>query len=170
MIPFGQTILCWRLHRGLTQQALAAKARVPRSNLSAIERGQREVTLGTLRALAAALETSPGTLADGVAPHSVRRGPLPSSREAIERVADAVAFGRSVADPRERAVVGALGLLLSPRTQALYSAAGARRAGSGRRASRNAWRTLTSLCSREAIATLIDRVTERQAAHGPQAH
>lgn len=65
MIPFGQAVLLWRLHRGLTQQTLAVKARVPRSNLSAIERGKREVSLRTLRSLALALEVRPGVLADG---------------------------------------------------------------------------------------------------------
>lgn len=68
MLPFGETVLAWRLARGLTQAALANLARVSRPNLSAIERGQREVTLGTLRALAVALDVRPGVLVDGVSP------------------------------------------------------------------------------------------------------
>jgi transcriptional regulator with XRE-family HTH domain len=60
--PFGETVLAWRLARGMTQAALARAACIPRPNLSAIERGDREVTLKTLRALALALEVRPGVL------------------------------------------------------------------------------------------------------------
>jgi len=216
---FGQTVWLWRRHRGLTQAQLAQRTRMARPNLSAIERGRREVTLGTLRALAVALDVQPGVLADGVAPEAHRRGPLSSSRDTLERVADAVAFGRGVADPRERAVVEALTLLLGPRTQAVArprhratafgrgpalrhraggrnvapggawsqgampacrslgagrgSACGAphwRTPRSSRRAVLTAWHTLTSLCSRDVINTLADRVAERKRIHEPHGH
>lgn len=167
-LPFGQTILLWRLERGLTQEALARRAGLARPNLSAVERGRREVTLSTLRALAAALDVQPGLLVDGIAPQAHRHGPLPSSREALERIADTVAFGGAVTDPRERAVVEALTVLLGPRTRAMHRQW--RRPRSGRRAALNAWRTLASLCSREAISTLVDRVAQRQRTHGPQDH
>ncbi len=168
MLQFSQTVWLWRRHRGLTQAELAKRARMARPNLSAIERGKREVTLGTLRALAAALDVPPGLLIDGIAPQASRRGALSSSREAIERIADAVAFGRPAADSRERAVVEALTLLLGPRTRAIHRQW--RRSRSGRWAALNAWRTLTSLYSREAINTLADRVAERQRTYGPQSH
>ena len=66
--PFGQTLFLWRLDRHLSQAALAQRAGIPRPNLSLMERGKREVTLGTLRALAVALDVRPGILADGVLP------------------------------------------------------------------------------------------------------
>jgi transcriptional regulator with XRE-family HTH domain len=168
VVPFGQTLFLWRLERGMTQEALARRARIPRPNLSAIERGKREASLRTIRALAGALRTAPGVLVDGIAPQAHRHGPLPSSRDTIERIADAVAFNRVVTDPREQAAVEALTLLIGPRTQAIHRQW--RRSRRGRRAVLNAWRTLTSLCSREAISTLLDRVTERQRTHGPEAH
>lgn len=168
MIPFGETVLLWRRHRGLTQQGLAIKARVPRSNLSAIERGKRDVSLRTLRTLALALDVRPGVLADGVAPQAYRSEPLSSSREALERVAAAVAFKRPAAHAREQAAVDALTRLLEPRTRAIHRQW--RRSRSGKFAALNAWRTLTSLYSRDAITTLVDRVAQRQQAHGPQRH
>ena len=45
----------WRQWRGLTQTALAARAGVPQSVISAIERGRRRPSLPTLKALARAL-------------------------------------------------------------------------------------------------------------------
>lgn len=168
MRQLSQTLWLWRQHRGLTQAALAQRARIARPNLSAIERGKREVTVGTLRALAAGLDVRPGVLVDGVAPQAHRGGPLSFSRDTVERMADAVAFGRPVADPRERAVVEALTLLLGPRTRAIRRQW--RPSRGGRWAALNSWRTLTSLCSREAINTLADRVAERQRTHEPQGH
>ncbi|HMF41326.1 MAG TPA: helix-turn-helix transcriptional regulator, partial [Polyangia bacterium] len=70
MQPFGETVLAWRLARGMTQAELGRAARIPRPNLSAIERGDREVTLKTLRALALALDVRPGVLADGIPPEA----------------------------------------------------------------------------------------------------
>ena len=81
MAPFGETVLLWRLQRGLTQKELARRAGVPRPNLSAIERGQLEVSLKTVRALALALGVRPGVLVDGIAPEEGGAGEL--SREAM---------------------------------------------------------------------------------------
>ena len=101
MLPFGETVLAWRLARGMTQAALARAAGVPRPNLSAIERGDREITLKTLRALALALDVRPGILADGVAPAS---GLPVLGRPALERVARAAALGSVLRDQREAGV------------------------------------------------------------------
>lgn len=100
MFPFGETVLAWRLARGMTQAELAVAARLPRPNLSAIERGDREVTLKTLRSLAFALGIRPGVLADGVSPHDEGRG---LSRAGLERVAHAAVGDRPLRDPREAA-------------------------------------------------------------------
>src|SRR5262245_46866677 len=105
MQPFGETVLAWRLARGLTQDELARAASVPRPNLSAIERGDREVTLKTLRALALALDVRPGILADGVPPAA---GAPPLSRARLERIARATARGTDAKDARESALANHL--------------------------------------------------------------
>ena len=108
-IPLGQTLRLWRFHRGLTQAQLARAARVPRPNLSAIERGKREVSLATLRALALALDIRPGALADGEPPAP----PVPPSRltrKVLERVVEAVVHRTRLDDPAERG----LARLLAP--------------------------------------------------------
>ncbi len=46
----------WREWRGLTQMALARRAGVPQSVISAIERGRRRPSLAALKALARALD------------------------------------------------------------------------------------------------------------------
>jgi transcriptional regulator with XRE-family HTH domain len=58
----GHTIRDIRKQRGLTQRALAARVGLTRTYVSAIERGQRNITLWTLLHLAAALQVSLSTL------------------------------------------------------------------------------------------------------------
>ena len=98
MRPFGETVLAWRLTRGMTQAQLARAAKLPRPNLSAIERGDREVTLRTLRALALALDVRPGALVDGETPGA---GP-PLTRTQMERIANAAAHGTALSDSASR--------------------------------------------------------------------
>ena len=164
MPPFHQTLVLWRRHRGLTQAALAQQARLARPNLSAIECGKREVTLRTVRVLADALGVPPGTLVDGVAPFSAAGSPPSLSRATIERIADAVGWGRPVADPGERQAVAALRTILKHRTSAIQQRRG--RPRTSRRAALDAWLTLHSRYSPGAIQTLADRVAERQRLYG----
>lgn len=166
--PFGQTLRLWRHQRRLTQEQLARRAKVSRPNLSAMERGRREVSLGTLRALAAGLDIRPGVLADGVPPETAEH-PTPSlSREAIERMVDAVAFGHRLANPSEHTTATALRILLGHRTRAIHQQWSAPR--TGRHAVLAAWATLSSLYGRDAIRMLADRAMERQRAHASSPH
>lgn len=48
----------WREHRGLTQEALAARAGISKAYLCQIETGKREGSVKTLRALAKALSVA----------------------------------------------------------------------------------------------------------------
>lgn len=154
MLPFGETVLIWRLERGLTQEQLARAASVSRPNLSAIERGEREVTLKTLRALANALDVRPGVLVDGVAPLQAA-GPL--SREALERIAGAVLDGSTLRDGYERALVTQLRHLFGAR----LSRARVRRPRRGVRARDRAYFRLKALASREVVGSLVSRVSDR---------
>ena len=167
MLPFSQTVLSWRIQQGLTQDALARRAGITRPNLSAIEQGKREVSLKTLRALAAGLDVRPGILADGIPPGAAPGGPRLVSRDTLERIADAVAFHRQ-ARPDERPAVDALRTLLAPRMRAARGRLG--RPRTSRRAALAAWVKLTGLYGRPAIQALADRVLERQRAHEPAGH
>lgn len=157
MLPFGETVLAWRLVRGMTQAQLARAARIPRPNLSHIEGGDRDVTLGTLRSLAVALDVTPGTLADGIAPFE---GPSPSGRAAMERIAAAAFAGGALADPREAELAGHL------RTVTRVGADGApdrpRRSG---RAVARAYLLLKASAAPETVASLIARVSDRRRRH-----
>src|SRR6185312_11287307 len=110
MRAFGETVLAWRLTRGMTQTQLARAARVPRPNLSAIERGDREVTLRTLRALALALDVRPGALVDGEMPNAPG---APFTRTQMERIADAAVQGTRLPDEREADLARWLAMTLS---------------------------------------------------------
>jgi len=117
MAPFGETVLLWRLQRGLTQSELARRAGVPRPNLSAIERGQREVSLKTVRALGVALGVRAGVLVDGILPQE-EEGTGRLSREAMERIADAVVEKRILPEAGEQALADQLRRLVSSRLRA----------------------------------------------------
>jgi len=157
MAPFGETLLLWRLKRGLTQEELARRAGVPRPNLSAIERGQREVSLKTVRALAVALDVRPGVLVDGVVPREEEEtGEL--SREAMERIADAVIRKTPLAEAKEQALADQLKYLVSCRLRTAGTATkGAVRLG---RASDRAWLSL-SRYPQAVIESLVARILER---------
>jgi transcriptional regulator with XRE-family HTH domain len=166
MAPFGETLLLWRLKRGLTQEELARRAGVPRPNLSAIERGRREVSLKTVRALAVALDVRPGMLVDGVVPREEEEtGEL--SREAMERIADAVIRKTPLAEAKEQALADQLKYLVSSRLRAAgpvtkgstlrLTSKGAVRPG---RASDRAWLSL-SRYPKAVIESLVARILER---------
>jgi transcriptional regulator with XRE-family HTH domain len=58
-----------RMHRtkaGLSQQALGYACRLHRTEISLLERGEREPRLSTIVRLARALEVSPSELLDGI--------------------------------------------------------------------------------------------------------
>jgi len=149
MVPFGQNVLLWRIHRNLTQAELAARARISRPNLSGIERGKREVSLTTLRSLALALEVNPGTLVDGIGPNF---GVPASSRVVLERVADALSKGTPLRSSSEEKLAALLRLVIYPRKNL-------RR---GKRSSERAWLQLKSTYSASFIRALIERVRERE--------
>jgi transcriptional regulator with XRE-family HTH domain len=151
MQPFGETVLAWRLARGMTQADLARAANVPRPNLSAIERGEREVTLKTLRALALALDLRPGILADGTPPET---GARPLSRTRLERIARAAARGADSPDTREATLAAHLRRTLSSRL-------GVGRKRPSLRSLAGADRSYFHLRTRESqatLASLVDRV------------
>lgn len=59
---FGQRVRKLRLERGFSQEALADAARLHRTHISLIERGERSVRLETVAALAVALGVQPSEL------------------------------------------------------------------------------------------------------------
>ena len=60
-------IRVWREHRGLTATALAERAGLGRPYVSQLEAGTREGTVGTILALARALDVEPGDLFEELA-------------------------------------------------------------------------------------------------------
>lgn len=147
-------MLAWRLTRGMTQRQLAEAAGVPRPNLSAIERGDREVTLRTLRALALALDVRPGALVDGEMPG---QDAPPLTRAQMERIAEAAVKGATLPDPRESALSHWL-------AAALAGHLAGTRPSQARIGGRNADRAYFRLRSAEqpaVVASLLNRVLEK---------
>ncbi|HVZ80660.1 MAG TPA: helix-turn-helix transcriptional regulator [bacterium] len=155
MLPFGTCVLLWRNHLHLSQKALAQKAGMPQPNLSDIERGEREVSLRTLRALAQALGIRPGILADGIGP--VEKAP-PLSRERLEKVADSVVKGTAPA-ARDAQLAAQLVPLVRPR----LAASGNKKAPgrSSERRARQAWLRLAASHDGREIQSLAERIAEK---------
>ena len=165
MLVFGQAIRIWRTHRGLSQARLARVAGLSRPNLSTIERGGRDVTLGTLRALAVALEVTPGTLADGIPP--ALPGRIASlSRQALERIADGVVRNRPVRGELERTLVELLRHLTKARRHLAFGRGGLPRVGS--RVETISWLRLKASCPRPVLRTLLERIDDRLRLYGTQ--
>ena len=59
---FGSNLRHYRLKAGISQDALAAKMGVDRAHVSAMERGQQNVTIVTLWHVAMALDVKPAAL------------------------------------------------------------------------------------------------------------
>jgi len=59
---FGQVLQELRTKKGLTQEALALEAGTERSHISALERGEKGPSLGTILRLARALGVSAGEI------------------------------------------------------------------------------------------------------------
>ena len=62
LIAGENPVKVWRGYRGMTQSELAEKSGFDQADISRIERGQREPTGRTLRALASALDVTVGDL------------------------------------------------------------------------------------------------------------
>ena len=146
----------------MNQAALAHKAGVTQPNLSAMERGEREVSLRTLRALALALDIRPGLLADGIGPKTDDHPTL--SRERLERIAGAVAKGTSLSDPEERKLAEGAALLASSKLRVLGPSKGSIPRRSSRQASQ-AWLSMSSKYKPEEVQSLLERISEK-AEHG----
>lgn len=163
MLPFSGTILLWRLERRLSQEELAKRAQISRPNLSAIERGKREVSLKTLRALAMALRVRPGLLVDGVGPPAVENKPH-LSREALERVADAVVYGKAALNPEEKMWASLLRAVTRNRMAAARGELKVR--PFGKRTVDAAWLQLASRCPPEIVQSLFQRIADREVLQG----
>lgn len=155
MLPFGLAVALWRLERGKTQEQLARAARISRPNLSAMEKGHREVTLPTLRALAIALEVAPGTLADGIPPRKDHEARM--SRSVMEQIARVAVKGGKLNDRRMADAAERLRIIIQSRLDAL----GQRTLPRVRRSAATAWLELSTQFPRSVVESLIQRAVER---------
>ena len=59
---FGKKLREWRIERNLSQESLAASAHLHRTYVGAVERGERNISLLNIVALAHALDVLPSEL------------------------------------------------------------------------------------------------------------
>ncbi len=116
MNPVGQTISFWRMKKGLTQAIVAKRSGVSRPNLSAIEQGARDLTVQTLRRIAAALGVTPGTLVDGFRSEPMD-APEKRDRYSLDRIAR-IGAGQSLkSSGAERRIAQDLASIMKSKTQ-----------------------------------------------------
>jgi len=63
---FGPNLRHWRNKRGYSQERLAQRADLHRTEIGLLERGEREPKLGIITKLAGALDVSPNVLFEGL--------------------------------------------------------------------------------------------------------
>lgn len=154
MPPLHQTLYLWRKERGLTQSTLAGQTGISRPNLSAIEQGRRDITVGTVRRIAQALSISPGMLVDGIAPFSKKRSGL--ERDQLDRIARWV-LGETVKLGREEKQIGTM--VRSLMKEKLSSIRGEKKAlGRNVRSEIHNLRLLKAMLRSEEIDNLISRI------------
>jgi len=146
----------------MSQAELAQKAGVPQPNLSDMERGEREVSLRTLRALAFALEIPAGKLADGVGPEAEK--PLVLTRERLERVAGAVVTGRPLSDSGEQKLAEGMARLMKGRLRAAGHR-GQKLSPAGSRKEKDPWFSIGRAYRPEEIQSLVERISEKAAVY-----
>jgi transcriptional regulator with XRE-family HTH domain len=80
---FGENVMIQRRRAGLSQEALGFRASLHRTEISAIERGERVAKIDTLVKLAGALSVPPGDLLKGIAwlPGHARAGRFAGSQQ-----------------------------------------------------------------------------------------
>ena len=139
---------------------MAQKAGVPQPNLSDMERGEKEVSLRTLRALALALEIPAGLLADGVGPDTEK--PLVLTRERLERVAQGVLDGKSLADPQENQLARGAARLMKGRLRAAGHS-GKNLPSGGSTKIEDTWLSMGAAYRPEEIQSLVERISEKAA-------
>ena len=86
MNKLASSIYLFRLEKGLSQKELADKSGVPQPNISQIEKG-RDFKISTLYKIAAALDTAPNDLLNGITPISINKRKL-FERDHIESLAN----------------------------------------------------------------------------------
>lgn len=64
---FGENVMLYRRRAGLSQESLGFMASLHRTEISAVERGERVARIDTLVKLAGALSVPPGDLLKGAA-------------------------------------------------------------------------------------------------------
>jgi transcriptional regulator with XRE-family HTH domain len=163
MIPFGLCLQLWRKKRGMSQTLLAQKAGVPQPNLSDMERGEKEVSLRTLRALAFALDIPAGLLADGVGPETKK--PLVLTRDRLERIAQAVSQGKLPTDPQEKKLARGTALLMKGRLRAAGHS-WQRISSRATQKTEDDWLSINASYRPEEIQSLVERVSEKAATYG----
>jgi transcriptional regulator with XRE-family HTH domain len=77
----GWNVRKLRVELGLSQERLAHEAEIDRSYVGRIERGEENVTIGVLEAIATALQVSVGTLFKEFEDDSLKPPPLRSGRK-----------------------------------------------------------------------------------------
>lgn len=93
MVNIGTNIIRERLGRGITQKRLAELTGISQANLSAIERGKRDLTVSTLQRIGRALDVGAGRLlGEDEGPEAVVL-----TRSRIERIARLVVGGGDLA-------------------------------------------------------------------------
>ncbi len=155
-LSFGKTVYLWRESQGLTQEVLAKRAGLSRPNLSMIEQDARDVTLGTARRIASALELEAGILVDGIAPNSTKSTVL--GRVQLDRISRCLLGEAIRLKGGEKEIAN---LIQSITKQKLRTTQTSRTLPKTAREEKRNWQKLKALLRDEEIQNLLSRLDKR---------
>ena len=148
MHDLGQNITSERLKQKITQAQLARSAGVSQPNLSAIEKGKRDMMVGTLKRISQALNVKASFL---LGEEEVRDA-LVLTRPRIERIARLVIRGSDLKDRADDRMAALF--------RALLPAPGARRRSA--KQTLRSWLELRRLLDQNQINSVLGRIRDAQ--------
>lgn len=148
MKQVGDIIYQLRMEKKLTQRDLALLVGIPQPNLSNIEKGKQDVTVGTLQRLTAVLGCS---LSQFFGEFEKQPEVEVFSRERIERIAESIVSGACKGSARDEEIVR-LFQTLQPRKATQMQP----------RKTYKAWSQLRVLLSKQTIDSVHERVRDAE--------
>ncbi|OGW88380.1 MAG: hypothetical protein A3A73_00610 [Omnitrophica bacterium RIFCSPLOWO2_01_FULL_50_24] len=162
-MEIGFRIYLSRRQRGFSQKALSRLAGIPQPNVSNIEKGKQDVTVGTLHKIAFALKMKMADFFDEESIQGPSKPRIFFSRKRLEKLAAAVVSGNKALTGEERAIV--------QRIQQIIPAK--KRRSVRKRRALEAWLSLKQELGESAIRSLVERIRDaemrKQGVHEPAA-
>ena len=151
-MEIGLRIYFSRRQKGFSQKALSRLAGIPQPNLSNIEKGKQDITVGTLRKIASALGMRMIDFFHEEGAQRAGKARVFFTRKRLEKLAAAVVSGNKGLTSEERAIVERLRQIVPAK----------KRHSVRKRRTLEAWLSLKQELGESAIRSLVQRIRDAE--------